>query len=310
MMNEKNWILEKSSTAQAQGKVAYLLLDSAQAEGSHLKLEQWNVPYFSLFDGTPEENLIEIAPLLIPLNELDSETLKRLTVWASALGYAHPCISMIISSLPGAELAVSLCRYHVAGIDDDQTMLMRWYDTRILPIWMAALELGQRAQFAAGITQWDFINRFGDLSTCYRLEPGTKPATPEKLLPMQPAIVLSSRQFALLVDATDVDTLLAHLRRVIPDETSKVPPKRLFEFVSEFQRMAIEAGVDDIDRQAQYVILALYTSGAGVKHPACVALMKSPPAALDDFYDALQALPDEVWKAGKPLWENPALLAA
>jgi hypothetical protein len=66
---------------------------------------------------------------------------------------------------------------------------------------------------------------------------------------------------------------------------------------------AIQAGVDDIDRQTQYVLLALYTSGKGVDHPACIELMKNPPKSLDEFSAAMQALPEEAWGAGRPLWD-------
>jgi len=48
--------------------------------------------------------------------------------------------------------------------------------------------------------------------------------------------------------------------------------------------------------------LALYTSGKGLAHPKLKAFMTHPPKTLDAFSDGLQALPDEVWEAGQPLW--------
>lgn len=101
-----------------------------------------------------------------------------------------------------------------------------------------------------------------------------------------------------------LDVLINHLRVVIRDETNQVEAKRLRSFVQRYQDKAVAEGLLDIDRQTQYVLLALYTSGAGIEHPACRALMKNPPKGSDDFADAMQALPDSVWETGKPIWES------
>ncbi len=101
----------------------------------------------------------------------------------------------------------------------------------------------------------------------------------------------------------DTANLVSHLRRVITDETNDTPPRVLNAFVAKYQQRALDAGIDDLDRQTQYVLLALYTFGKAMEQPLFIAFMKNPPASLDAFYDALQALPKTVWKAGPPLWE-------
>jgi hypothetical protein len=60
----------------------------------------------------------------------------------------------------------------------------------------------------------------------------------------------------------------------------------------------------DLNRQIQYLMLALYTGGKGVDHPAFVDFVKDAPMSLEDFYAGLQILPDEVWSAGSPLWHT------
>ena len=49
--------------------------------------------------------------------------------------------------------------------------------------------------------------------------------------------------------------------------------------------------------------LDIYTSGKAMEQPLFIAFMKNPPASVDAFYDAIQALPQTVWEAGPPLWE-------
>ena len=101
----------------------------------------------------------------------------------------------------------------------------------------------------------------------------------------------------------DTANLVSHLRRVITDETNDTPPRVLNAFVAKYQQRALDAGIDDLDRQTQYVLLALYTSGKAMEQPLFIAFMKNPPASVDAFYDAIQALPQTVWEAGPPLWE-------
>ncbi|MDO8047230.1 hypothetical protein O3301_02060 [Janthinobacterium sp. SUN211] len=108
------------------------------------------------------------------------------------------------------------------------------------------------------------------------------------------------------VKPADTANLVSHLRRVITDETNDTPPRVLNAFVAKYQQRALDAGIDDLDRQTQYVLLALYTSGKAMEQPQFVALMKNPPASLDAFYDALHALPSTVWEAGTPLWDAQA----
>jgi hypothetical protein len=106
----------------------------------------------------------------------------------------------------------------------------------------------------------------------------------------------------MLVDASDTDVLVAHLRRVITDETNALSPRVLFEFVGKYQQRAAAVGIDDLDRQTQYLLLALFTSGRGVEHAASIQLFEQPPESLDEFFSAMQALPNAVWDAGPPLW--------
>lgn len=293
-------LVDWSNAAHQRQTYPYFLIDSAQHEGSYKWLQKWNIPYLSLFEGQREESLVEIAPLLIPLDGLDPTTLERLANWATDLGLKSPCFSWMESSLPADQLSAHLRNFHNVGVSDGQKMMLRWYDTRILPVWLACLEDKQLEQFTGSIFQLNFLNRFGDEVAAFASEEPSAPSTP---LPLgKPVVTLDDRQLGMLVDAGDLDTLLTHLRRVITDETNRLSPRVLYEFVGKYQQRAVEAGIADIDRQSQYVLLALYTSGAGVEHPLCRELMADPPKELDEFFEQMQALPAGAWESGPPLW--------
>lgn len=297
-------LVEWLEQAHEQGLQPYLLIDTAQVPDSQRKLERWNLPYISLFEHTPEQSLIEIAPLLIPLVYLPVELTRTVCDWAMDLAYGAPWLCWMSSRLAAEELAEHLRKFHTVGLNEGDTMIMRWYDTRILPVWMACLSPVQVTQFTAGILALQYVDRFGAVSVLHDAEPvGALPATP----PFgQPLIHLTDQQFGMLVDASDTDLLISHLRRVITDETNALKPHVLFEFVRKYQQRAVAAGIRDIDRQTQYLLLALFTSGKGVEHSACIELLKTAPESLDEFSRALQALPSSVWDAGPPLWSSNA----
>lgn len=288
--------------SQTKRRQLCLLVDTAQAEKSHLKLNRWRIPYISLFDHTPEESLLEIAPLLVPTGQLNTQQLDTLFEWAQELAFGAPCISWFETDADVNKIAEHFRLFHIVGLTEGQTMLMRWYDTRILPVWLACLTLQQANAFAAGTRAWQYVDRTGAVVSLPvderdRAFPGAPPFG-------QPLVTLTDAQYGLLVDAADLDILLNHLRRIIPDELRRVPSHRLSMFVSHYQQKAISAGLTDIDRQTQYVLLALYTSGKGVEHPKFKAFLKTPSKDLNKFVEEMQALPDDVWNAGHPLWTD------
>jgi hypothetical protein len=294
--NLKDWVAQ----TREQGLQPYLLIDTAQVPKSHLKLSRWKIPYVSLFEQTPEQNLVEIAPLLIPMGPLSIEAATKICKWAVDIAYGAPCLCWMSSALSAQALAEHLRKFHTVGVSDQQTMMLRWYDTRILPVWMACLSPVQATQFTAGMHSLQYVDRFGAPCVLHEVEQvGELPETP---LFGQPLVQLTNRQYGMLVDASDTDVLVAHLRRVITDETNALSPRVLFEFVGKYQQRAAAVGIDDLDRQTQYLLLALFTSGRGIEHVASIRLFEHPPESLGEFFSAMQALPNAVWDAGPPLW--------
>jgi hypothetical protein len=296
------------NSATVAERTLCLVVDTAAAEGGHATLDRWNVLYHSLFDGTPEESLLEIAPLLVPVNGLDAEACSRVFTWAQKLSYAAPCLSWIETDAPPAAMAEHLRRFHVVGLSEGQSLLMRWYDTRILPVWLACMTAVQSQAFTAHVSSWAYVDRLGEVSlAAIERSPAYFPPAPAY---GEPLVTLTDAQYGMLIDATELDVLLKHLRQIIRDELKRVPARTLTQFVSKYQQAAISAGLDDIDRQAQYLMVALYTSGKGVEDPAFSALMKSPAPTLDELAKGIQDLPDEAWDAGSPLWDSATNVSA
>jgi hypothetical protein len=302
LMHIQQALQRSLDAATVASRMLCLVVDTAPAENSHLMLDRWQIGYLSLFEGTPEESLAEVAPLLIPVNELDPDERARLFEWVEKMAYASPSVSWFDTDASAANMATHLRQFHVVGLSEGQSMLMRWYDTRILPVWFACLTTSQAVAFTAHSSNWNCVNRLGEVQTL-TADQSSNVFPPTPVLG-EPLLTLTDRQYGMLVDAADLDILIGHLRRIIPDEIKQVPAQVLTQFVSRYQHHAIQAGLGDMDRQTQFVLLALYTSGKGIEHPAFTSFIESPPASLNEFFNRMQALPEDVWEAGPPLWES------
>lgn len=274
----------------------YAVIDSAQQGGFYKRLDKYGLPYRSLFDGYAEANLPEIAPLLVLLSETDSQQ-RRVHNEIQRIAVQRPAISLLESVLPLDELAEHLRAFHTVKLPGRRMMILRWYDTRVLPDWMDALDPSQRAGFTRGIDRWSYYDRFGDEREL-ALPPGS--AFPS-LTPYE----LDDAQYAALREACEADALIAHLRSIIRDELSGLPIRALYPFVDEHLQQARLHGLGGLDDQTQFLLLALYTSGRCLEHHE-VALRLAVPAGAhgNAFQDWMDALPDEAWLAGQPLWAS------
>lgn len=307
-MNNRDFLIAWVQEARKAGRSAYLLVDSAQHENSHLDLASASIHFLSLFEETKEKDFIEIAPLLIPLNGLSASSLEYICSRAAELAEHKPCITWMSSDLTADELARYLARFHLVGVSDNQKMLLRWYDTRILPVWVSCLTPEQRSIFAAKFFELSFFDERAMPQRIFKSEVTLPTGDASDF--GQPIIVLSDAQLSVLIDAAGLPALIQHLRDVIRDETNLLTPRELRDFVFEHWRAAVAAGLDDIDRQTQYLLVALYTSGAGVYHEEFKRLMKPKPPAFDEFCRAIQDLSPAVWDSGPPLWASKQVLTA
>ena len=280
----------------------FAVVDSAFHEGLHRQIEAQGAGFVSLFNETPEHALVEIAPLLVALDEVSSATVSLLL----KLSQRSPCLSWFCSELDASALANHLKRFHTVRLQDGGTLLLRWYDTRVQSSLMDILDESQRSEFFCGIERWAYCDRFG------KWREHAMPAPALETHMAGGSLELSSRQFSALLDASQPDVVLKHLARVLPDETQRSDPQALYALVKEQVEDASRLGWDGLDDQTQFLLPSLYTSGKAAKHPEFLRVMQTkagdgeerPPLA-----DRVQNLSEAVWTCGVPLWESAPRLA-
>lgn len=275
----------------------YILFDSSQHLRFHQKLQGAGVSYHSLFEGHAEEILPEMAPLLIDVT-VESPVVQSVMEETRRIGNIKPCVSILESTQPIDAVARHLARFHLVETPDDRSLLLRWYDTRILPVWLKVLTTEQRARFTHPFTRWTSIDRFGT-NQAHDLPGHDDGASVD--VPFR----LDRHQIDRLFAATRPDVLIHELRKTLRKEIGIVPRGTLYPFVHTHWEVASMHGLRDLNEQVQFLMLAIYTSGRYMEHPLIAERFASPCVQPErSFEEWFSALPECIWTAGRPLWDS------
>lgn len=273
----------------------YFVIDSSQQSGYYKRVGRHGISFRSLFLGSAEEHLQDIAPLLVEIpGDLQGSYYVRAEI--ARIASNRPCISVLGSELDIDALAYHLRQFHIVDLPEGKRMILRWYDTRILPAWWMILEKPQKKAFSQGVMSWEYYDRFGDrLDLMLPNHDGPMASCP---------LYLSSGQYQDLLDAAEPDVVISHLKNILRDELRRIPPKILYSFVCDHLRAARNFGLENFDDQVQYLIVALYTSGGFVNSPVVKRRLEFRDGPHEiPFNEWVGNLPSSVWSTGTPLWE-------
>lgn len=191
---------------------------------------------------------IDVSGLLEPVPQAGAAIrLKELLIasrWASAL-------SVLVSPLPYEELCRRLHRRCDVRLPDDCDYVLRYFDPRILPVLLGALEPHQYSAFVGMCRHWAYLDREGrwiEVEGAHVLE-----HDPACLMPLQ----LDERQQGILIDANTADAVLALLREQEQPALQALNPAQQHARVSEGVARASELGIVAPLDQAAFCSLAL-----------------------------------------------------
>jgi hypothetical protein len=127
----------------AQGQTLFGLFDGAQDP----RIAQWirtgDVPWGCLYRGQIPPELVEVAPYIVKLDSR-SATVRKL----SEHGVGRNWAVFLSSASPLAEIRTHFRRYlRVASEDRKRTMLFRFYDPRVLRLYLPTCTPRERAAF-------------------------------------------------------------------------------------------------------------------------------------------------------------------
>lgn len=227
-----------------------------------------DLPYIrnglNCFDNNAYEGLMPAAPWLIPLlpGQQSHSQLKALLKHCSG----RPMLSFVAGSLPVAELSQHWEKLHWVDTPDNQRMLLRLADTRVLPMLPKVLASDQWSAFAAPLQHWYFINREGRLSSC---------PLPNNEQPAHPPLHLSQNQLNALVQAAEpdavIDLLMEQMQDIVPLSLKK---SEFYALVSEACGLGCEYGVESFPDTVSLAVAACLSQGQSSKDPRLAALLR------------------------------------
>lgn len=242
----------------------------------------------SLYDDTRLVGLKAVAPHLFRLPD-DSE--KQLT-WLNELAAScsgKPMLSVLCSALPAQALIAHFRPYLLARTEDSLEWPVRWADTRVLPILIAALTPAERKHFMAPIHAWSCLDRSGEI-----LEwsgdglPNPAPADFDYW-------PLDDARFSHLLAEAETDAIIGALHDTHPDLFDLQEPAANHACIKKHLAIARQCGIESAGSRRHFAMLALTLHDQFIDHPAMQALLqKSCDGA--DYAAEIASLPAEFWQ--------------
>lgn len=163
-------------------------------------------------------------------------------------------VSVVVTHLPFHEAVRELRMRADVMLPDDLEVVLRYFDTRILPVLLDVLEPGQRAAFTGMASAWLYLDRDGNWCTVAMV---LQQPQEELTLPLH----LSSLQQDALIDAGECDAVLNQMRRMHSDELLQWTPPEQYRQVLPLIGVAYELGIEATATVALFCRLALLHVG-------------------------------------------------
>ena len=222
--------------------------------------------------------LQKAAPLLVPIPVKGADALLRSILRHCA---ARPMISFIASRIPLAELSEHWRSLHRVGVVDQQKMLLRFADTRVLSRLPEILNSSQWLSYSAPLVHWLVLDRTGAFAPI--------PLAPTDALPDQ-AIKLSEQQVDALLLASQPDAIIELLKNamsdVIPDSLRN---SDFYELIRGSCQLAASHGIELFADVFSLAVAACLTMGASNRSPEVNALLHAKRWLAGDLGDMLVA---------------------
>jgi hypothetical protein len=275
----------------------YALLDCAAHDDAFAQLNAAfpTACWQSLFDGTPEAHLHSAAPLLIALDLAAGD--NTIIAWLIEKERQQPSVTWIKSRYALPTLAMMLARRLQCRINDDEEVVLRFYDPRILLGLSAALTVAQKKFFFAPVTSWTAWE--ARRQTYYGIDP--EPATPADVAAFSAALInLNDRQREQLMyydKEVLYDSIVAHWESNSPDAIEGLAPDVLREVAIVAVTRCASYGIHGADDQHLFAGLMMRVSPSFDAHPMVRSYLRDETLAPEDrLSKMIDELPDVIWR--------------
>ena len=245
--------------SSAGSSYAFALMDLAFDHGC--KAFVWASAYTRLYATEPLAQLAAISPALIELCAHDENVLSRQLGRLLRHANGRPMLSFLQTDLTANALIAYWQPFLSADMEDGESYLLRWADTRVVPVLARHLHSNNWALVTKPLGSWVFINRSG------RLEQLPMSCTfQSEAQPLQ-RIVLSTEELDQLLKAGEPDAVIQALYETLPCLLPESQRMEFYEHVAECCELAARHGIDAFPDVVALAAASCLSGRGGVADP-------------------------------------------
>ena len=280
-------ILAHGSTAGSQGSnLLYAIVDRAmfpdRAATAVRRLEAAHARCI-LEDLRPSAR--QASPWLLPL-ALDGERHLDLE-WTVEFAHDRSAVTWLRSDLRLDDLTLRLRARTEAVLPDAHCVLLRYFDPRVLPILRDVLDERARADFFSIGHAWQYLDRAGMLQTIVMDQ--RRDADP-----FLPPMRIADAQFAALLSASEIDSVMPELAREMPDAFLALAPIERVRLTEQWLRRADAWRVEAFPERVLLCLLGLRLGENGMQDPRWVEALASVAEGRSTLLEAIRCAELEV----------------
>jgi len=152
---------------QQPGLSAYAIVDGASLEELLDSLDGLRPEHVCLYRGELKPGVEVVAPYLVRL-----EPLSPFVAWLLESGWGHHFGVFVLTDQPMGPLRLQLRRHLRVTMEDGSTKLFRYYDPRVLRVFLPTLLPGELPGFFGPISHFLCEGKTADAVESFRLRDG------------------------------------------------------------------------------------------------------------------------------------------
>jgi hypothetical protein len=276
----------------------YAVVDAAfEHARPRIKRTTWKDEAWSLYeDMTTQTALKDAAPHLVPLSD-DPNDLQYQLVVLRKVGNGLPMMSFIGTTIrpiefpiKPAELMATFKPFFEVTAGDKQRFLLRFADTRILPVLDSILRDDNIAGWRHGITHWWLPDRTGKLISLPEYPNNDRPFDSA-----QDCLSLSAKSFNQLTDAGESDAILDAIAEQNADLLKGKQPAAAHAVIQRLKEKIAEFHIDNFRDVVMFCTTALSASERFYSNPKFKALLTSGAWTPGKLGEAFMTVDDDAW---------------